>query len=321
VPSESPEHPAIRLLFMRTHAERGRPWKWLPRPLLNGVPVALNSMIRPLIRNLAKPFKFPFPGTAKGAAGIVTRFVVVFALGISIPVHADIWGYVDESGRSHIATEKLDDRYQLFFKGGTRVGPPDARDAAATADAKAREEFRNTPLFQRITNQPNATRFEALIQQYAKMYKLDPALVKAVIAVESAFQPNAVSAKGALGLMQIIPDTGERYGIVGDRRRTAEQKLLDPATNLRIGTRHLRELLWLFAENIELALAAYNAGEQAVERYERTIPPFPETREYVKLVQQFYSIYRPPPAPPASKPMHIVIPGQRNAPGVSRSIP
>jgi soluble lytic murein transglycosylase-like protein len=235
--------------------------------------------------------------------------------------HADIWGYVDDSGRSHVATEKLDDRYQLFFKGGVRVDPPDARDAAAAADAKAREEFRNTLLFQRMTNQPNARRFEALIQQYSKMHKLDPALVKAVIAVESAFQPDAVSPKGALGLMQIIPDTGERYGIVGDRKRTAEQKLLDPATNLRIGTRHLRELLGLFAENLELALAAYNAGEQAVEQYARTVPPFAETREYVKLVQQFYAIYRPPPAPATPKAMRIVIPGQRNAPGVLRTLP
>ena len=251
----------------------------------------------------------------------VTAFLLLLAAGTSMPARADIWGYVDESGRSHIATEKLDDRYQLFFKGGIRVDPPDARDAAAAADAKAREEFRNTPLFQRLTNQPNANRFEPLIQQYARLHKLDPALVKAVIAVESAFEPGAVSPKGALGLMQIIPDTGERYGIVGDRRRTAEQKLLDPETNLRIGTRHLRALLALFAENIELALAAYNAGEQAVERYERTIPPFPETREYVKLVQQFYAIYRPPPAPLPPKAARIVIPGQRSAPGVARNIP
>ena len=263
----------------------------------------------------------PFSRKAKATQGIIAGLVVVFGLGISTAAHADIWGYVDDTGRSHIATEKLDDRYQLFFKGGTRVDPPDARDTAAAADAKSREEFRNTPLFQRMTNQPNVRRFEALIQQYAKMYRLDPALVKAVIAVESAFQPDAVSAKGALGLMQIIPDTGERYGIVGDRRRTAEQKLLDPATNLRIGTRHLRDLLGLFAENLELALAAYNAGEQAVERYERTIPPFPETREYVKLVQQFYAIYRPPPAAPTPKPIRIVILGQRDAPGISRSLP
>jgi Transglycosylase SLT domain len=263
----------------------------------------------------------PFSRKAKATQGIIAGLVVVFALGISISAHADIWGYVDESGRSHIAIEKLDDRYQLFFKGGVRVDPPDARDVAAALDAKTREEFRNTPLFQRMTNQPNATRFEPLIQQYAKLHKLDPALVKAVIAVESAFQPDAVSPKGALGLMQIIPDTGERYGIVSDRKRTVVQKLLDPATNLQIGTRHLRALLGQFAQDLELALAAYNAGEQTVERYARTIPPFAETRQYVKLVQKFYAVYRPPPAAPPPKTTRIVIPGQRTAPGISRSLP
>lgn len=258
---------------------------------------------------------------ANVAREIAACLVVAFAFGISTPAHADIWGYVDESGRSHIATEKLDDRYQLFFKGGVRVDPPDEREIATALEAKSREEFRNTPLFQRMANQPNARRFEALIQQYATLHKIDPALVKAVIAVESAFQPDAVSPKGALGLMQIIPDTGERYGIVGDRQRTAIQKLLDPATNLRIGTRHLRALLGLFADDVELALAAYNAGEHAVERYARTIPPFPETRQYVKLVQKFYTVYRPPPPAPAKRATRIVIPGQRNAPGVSRSLP
>jgi hypothetical protein len=289
------------------------------------------SVMRTCVRSLTnsllvhlrsrQTLRTPCSKTVKAERGIVACFAVVFALGISNPAHADIWGYVDESGRSHIATEKLDDRYQLFFKGGVRVDPPDARDVAAALDAKSREEFQNTPLFQRMTNQPNARRFEPLIQQYAKLHKLDPALVKAVIAVESAFQPDAVSPKGALGLMQIIPDTGERYGIVGDRKRTAIQKLLDPATNLRIGTRHLRELLGLFAQDLELALAAYNAGEQAVERYARTIPPFPETRQYVKLVQKFYAVYRPPSAAPPPKATRIVIPGQRSAPGVSRSLP
>jgi soluble lytic murein transglycosylase-like protein len=155
-------------------------------------------------------------------------------------------------------------------------------------------------------NQPNAGRFAPLIEQYAKLQQLDPALVKAVIAVESSFQPNAVSVKGAVGLMQIIPETGERYGVLGDATRSIEQKLRDPAINLRVGTRHLRYLLVLFADDLELALAAYNAGENAVARYDNTIPPFAETLEYVKLVQQFHSFYRPlPPLPP--KQVRIVV--------------
>lgn len=252
---------------------------------------------------------------------IVTCFAIVCALGISTGSLADIWGYVDEAGKPHIAMERRDDRYQLFFKGGIRVDPPDAQEVAAALAARSQEEFRGTPLFRRLANQPNAARFESLIQQFATLHRVDPALVKAVIAVESAFEPEAVSPKGALGLMQIIPETGERYGIVGDRRRTAVQKLLDPATNVRIGVRHLHGLLELFAQDLDLALAAYNAGEQAVERYQRTVPPFPETRAYVKLVQQFYAIYRPPPVAPAPRPARIVIPGQRGVPGVSRSPP
>ncbi len=254
---------------------------------------------------------------------VAARIVLAGACCVSPAALADIWGYVDEDGRSHIATEKLDDRYQLFFKGGIRVDPPDPNEVAAALDARTRDEFRRTPLFQRMSNHPNAVRFEPLIQQYAKQYRLDPALVKAVIAVESAFRPDAVSPKGALGLMQIIPDTGARYGIVGDRKRSAVQKLLDPATNLRIGTRHLRALLEMFTDNLDLVLAAYNAGEGAVARYARTIPPYPETQMYVKLVQRFYATYKPEPEVPAPAPKvkRIVIPGQRNPPGVTRTLP
>src|SRR4029079_12175038 len=93
--------------------------------------------------------------------------------------------------------------------------------------------------------------------------------------------------------MQVIPDTAERYGIVGDHKRSAGQKLLDPATNLRVGIAHLSNLMSMFAANLELALAAYNAGEGNVLKYAKKIPPFPETQEYVKLVKQFYAGFQP----------------------------
>jgi soluble lytic murein transglycosylase-like protein len=87
------------------------------------------------------------------------------------------------------------------------------------------------------------------------------------------------------------------------------QKLVDPAINLQIGTRYLRDLLAMFAGSIPLALAAYNAGENTVLRYDRQIPPYPETQEYVKLVQQFHAFYRPPPPAPAkSSPLRIRVP-------------
>ena len=95
----------------------------------------------------------------------------------------------------------------------------------------------------RMVDHPNIFRYQALIEKNARARGLDAALVKAVIAVESAFEPAAVSTKGALGLMQVMPETGTRYGIAADRKRTLEQKLLDPEINLRIGTIYLHDLL------------------------------------------------------------------------------
>ncbi len=256
------------------------------------------------------------PRRIVGASPFALALAFSLALGIPAMARADLWGYVDEDGKAHVATEKVDERYQLFFKGGTRVDPP---DAAAVADAEAREAFRRTPIFQRMTAHSNVGRFDALIEQQAKLQKLDPALVKALIAVESAFDPAAVSPKGALGLMQIIPDTGLRYGIAGDKKRSLEQKLLDPAINVRVGTRYLHDLLALFADDLRLALAAYNAGEGAVSRRDNNVPPYPETEDYVKLVRQFYSLYRPP-LPPAPKVTRIVVPGQRKVPAAPGAV-
>lgn len=117
-------------------------------------------------------------------------------------------------------------------------------------------------------------RFDPLIREVARRHRLDPALIKAVVHVESSFNPRAVSRKGALGLMQLMPETARRYGV---------RDPFDPVQNLSAGARHLRELLETYRHNKRLALAAYNAGRRAVERY-RGIPPYPETRNYVYRV-------------------------------------
>jgi soluble lytic murein transglycosylase-like protein len=239
---------------------------------------------------------------------MTAQCLAALALGVSMTARADVWGYVDETGTARIAATKIDDRYQLFFRGGTSADAPDE----AAAEAQARAEFARTAVVQRALDHRNVDRFEPLIERHARLQQLDPALVKAVIAVESSFEPEAVSPKGAVGLMQIIPETGERYGVVGDARRSVAQKLRDPAVNLGVGTRYLRDLLAMFADDLELALAAYNAGENTVRRYDNAIPPFAETQQYVKLVQQFQAFYRPlPPVP--SKQVRIVIPGRRTA--------
>ena len=203
---------------------------------------------------------------------------------------AELWGYVDDGGVAHFATHRVDERYQLFFRGPTSLDAPDTR---APAPRGAPEQ---TALYRRVIDHPNLRRFASLIERNAKLHSLDPALVKAVIAVESAFEPDAVSAKGALGLMQIIPATATRYGLAEQRNRTIAQQLLDPPTNVRIGVRYLRDLLDLFGDDLGLALAAYNAGEESVRQSGNRIPPFPETREYVALVRQFQALYRPPDA-------------------------
>jgi soluble lytic murein transglycosylase-like protein len=244
-------------------------------------------------------------------SGSSTASLIAFALALLVGnARADLWGYLDEQGAAHFATEKLDQRYQLFFKGETNL------DAAARTKAAAppkSEDFSRSRMYQYVTRHPNVAKFAPLIERDAKLNGLDPALVKAVIAVESAFEPAAVSPKGALGLMQLTPDTGARYGVVADKGRSAEQKLLDPAINLSIGTRYLRDLLVLFANDLGLALAAYNAGEQTVQHYKQSIPPFPETQEYVKLVRQFYALYRPPPVVPPA-PARVMIPRRHRMP-------
>jgi soluble lytic murein transglycosylase-like protein len=97
--------------------------------------------------------------------------------------------------------------------------------------------------------------------------------------VESGFNPHAVSKKGAVGLMQLLPATARRYGV---------QNMNDPEQNIRAGAHYLRDLLARFDSNLELALAAYNAGEEAVERYGRHVPPFRETMSYVPSVMKVY---------------------------------
>lgn len=118
------------------------------------------------------------------------------------------------------------------------------------------------------------SRLSALVDRHARARGLDPALVDAVVRAESAYRPQAVSPKGAVGLMQVMPDTGRRFGV---------RDLEDPDSNLKAGTAYLGYLLDLFSD-LSLALAAYNAGEGAVARHGNRIPPYPETQAYVRDV-------------------------------------
>jgi soluble lytic murein transglycosylase-like protein len=152
----------------------------------------------------------------------------------------------------------------------------------ATAKSDVAPEPKESSASVRLAGMP----FAKLIEGAAREVALDPALVHAVIAVESGYNPTARSPKGALGLMQVMPATALRYGIRNAAR--------SPVANLRAGTLYLSELMQLFDRKLELVLAAYNAGENAVIRYGQRIPPYRETREYVPAVLALYNEWREP---------------------------
>jgi soluble lytic murein transglycosylase-like protein len=174
--------------------------------------------------------------------------------------HADIYSFTDESGLEHFSNVPSDARYKLLIATPT--------DAAASA-----------PKTQSVNWLARSAQYDGFIKGAARDATIQAALVRAVIAVESGFNPHAVSKKGAIGLMQLQPATARRYGVTN---------IYDPEQNVRAGARYLRDLLKRFDSNMELALAAYNAGEEAVERYGRRIPPFRETLSYVPNVLKVY---------------------------------
>ena len=211
---------------------------------------------------------------------------------------AQIWAYIDERGVAHFSNARLDERYELFVQGGSVLeinsSPPDAPpvpqqprpEPASVSPAQSR-------LMHYLTQSPRYKAVQHLLKEAAQMHRLEPELLQALIAAESGFDTQAVSPKGAVGLMQLMAPTAARYGVKSDRRSSIAQKLTDPAVNLRAGTRYLRDLMTMFPGRLDLALAAYNAGEGAVQRAGNKIPNYPETQNYVKTVMQLYAFLKP----------------------------
>jgi len=190
---------------------------------------------------------------------------ITFALGVSVSptALADIWKRVDENGMSHFSNRHMG-------KGSVLVMRTKKQPASRGGGAVSRKLAQNKALY------------TPMIEKAARQYQLDANLIHAVVRAESAYRADAESNKGAVGLMQLMPATAERYG-VSDR--------LDPAQNIRGGTHYLRDLLLQF-RNMQLAIAAYNAGENAVIRYGNKIPPYQETQNYVQKVIRFYHALR-----------------------------
>jgi soluble lytic murein transglycosylase-like protein len=197
----------------------------------------------------------------------LTAGVLLVLAGFASAARADIYAYTDPSGTTHFTNLPDDARYQLIVRSPVVAAvnqPADARRAAAWL-AKS-----------------NA--FDAAIQRAARAADVQPELVRAVIVVESGFNPRAISHRGAVGLMQLLPSTARRYGAFN---------AFDPEQNIHAGARYLADLISRFgSKNLDLVLAAYNAGENAVEKYGRRIPPYRETRAYVPNVLKMYHALR-----------------------------
>ncbi|MEA1991775.1 MAG: lytic transglycosylase domain-containing protein [Thermodesulfobacteriota bacterium] len=165
-----------------------------------------------------------------------------------------IYSFVDERGASHFSNVPTDPRYGL--------------------ESRSRHISPHVPR--------NYSEFEEIISETAIRHDLDPDLIRAIIQIESGWIPDARSSKGAIGLMQLMPETSSNLAVSNP---------FDPKANIRGGTKYLRQLIERFRGNLVLALAAYNAGPGKVERY-KGIPPYPETRRYVRKVLNQWQEYR-----------------------------
>ncbi|MFT3720240.1 lytic transglycosylase domain-containing protein [Pseudorhodoferax sp.] len=231
----------------------------------------------------------------KQAGRNTKAWLAVLALAASLwpaASRADVWGYIDARGVAHFAERQVDERYTLFYKGDESF---DTRSGAGAFNPPAEERPALPPKLQNFFDvSPTYKLVKPHLREAARKHGIEVELLQALIVAESGFDRTAVSPKGAVGLMQIMPATAERYGLTGDAKTPIEAKLADPKTNIGIGTRYLRFLLDLFPGQLDLALASYNAGEGAVMKAGNRIPNYKETQEYVRTVMRLYRGLKPP---------------------------
>lgn len=224
---------------------------------------------------------------------LLAGLIPIMALTLAEPVQADIYAFVDSNGVRHLSNVPNDPRYKLVMR--TPAYRPSATrtssfaptnlytpgSAALTLTPRSYTRPVGRTRLSRV-NEGNRQRFTSDINRIANQYRLEPALLHAVISAESAYNPWAVSPKGAMGLMQLMPGTADRFRVSNP---------YDPVANMHGGARYLRWLLDQFNDT-RLAVAAYNAGEGAVQKYGNQIPPYQETQNYVVKVLNYYQQYR-----------------------------
>lgn len=199
--------------------------------------------------------------------------LILLLIGLPLPGFGDVYKYVDADGKTYFTDAPLKGKdYRLEWK---RTSKKLIKENSKTLVAVGRRRELVVPPKKLSARRG---RYARMIERAAQRFNLSSELLHAVIRTESAYNPSAVSSAGAIGLMQLMPGTAARYK-VGD--------IYDPEDNLRGGAQYLRDLLDMFDNDLRLALAGYNAGENAVIKYGRRIPPYPETQKYVRKVLQF----------------------------------
>ena len=200
--------------------------------------------------------------------------VVLTVLGLLAagPAIADIYTYKDERGVVHFTNMPSGDKRFKLLRREEGVGNPGLPVVGAPGAAS-----------KWMPPQADVQRFASAIESAARAHGVEPALVHAVITAESGYNPRAYSKAGATGLMQLMPATAARYGV---------RNIWDPVENIQGGVRYLKDLIAMFNGNLELAVAAYNAGENAVIRHGHRIPPYAETVHYVPKVLGFYKRFQ-----------------------------
>jgi len=184
----------------------------------------------------------------------------------AVAAHSQIYTYVDADGQRHYTDVPDNNRYRLLvLSPRARTVSGDRYDSALLA---------------------KASQYDSIIEKAAISASVEPNLLRAVIVVESGFNSRAVSKRGAMGLMQLMPATATRFGASDP---------YDPRENVHAGARYLKFLIDRFGQDVRLALAAYNAGEEAVNRNGGHIPPFTETMAYVPRVMKIYQMLREQP--------------------------
>jgi soluble lytic murein transglycosylase-like protein len=208
-----------------------------------------------------------------------TLGLTLLLMGAPLPGIGDVYKYVDAEGKIYFTDAPLQGSdYRLEWKRAAKrvINENSKRLVAAGRHRLPIPAAKLSIPPKRLA--VRRSRYASLIERTARRLSLHPELLHAVIRAESAYDPTAVSPAGAIGLMQLMPATADRYGV---------SDIYDPAENIRGGARYLRFLLDLFEHDLRLALAGYNAGENAVAKYGNRIPPYPETQQYVRKVMQF----------------------------------